>query len=181
MVLKDLIWPQLPDPQVESQSTLALCQWGSKAWKVEQELQARSIVKGIFMFSFPLSQESARVLKHGKKAWQGGGLLLDVWNLMVGCCRIWQRDPMGWIWGYGLPVDLWGFAYFKAIDDLCKDLLEVGALDLGSMEWIKLKVCFLARAPPAMWVFDGNLVFRVSLWKAKLLQFVPVSKTRFPN
>lgn len=99
----------------------------------------RRLPKGLFLFFFSSADEADR-LNEGKKEWQGGFILMDVWHPTAGCRWRSRVSEEGKVWVHGLPIHLWACNTFERIGDLCGGLIEVESLDLGSIEWASLTV-----------------------------------------
>lgn len=75
----------------------------------------------------------------------------------------------GWIWVFGLLVHFWGKKTFEMIGNLCGGgVIEDSNQDCDSLEWVKLKVRRPELAPEFVWFVDGQLAFKVSIWKREI-------------
>lgn len=128
----------------------------------------RRLPKGLFLFYFPSVSEAARVLCEGKKAWQGGHILMDVWHPTAGCRWNKRGIEEGRVWVYGLPVHLWGRSTFEEIGQLCGGLIDFETLDPTLLEWVSLRVRRPECAPEQIWLSDGMLAYSVRLWQQEL-------------
>lgn len=144
-------------------STFALREWGKRAWRIGGELQVRRLPKGLFLSHFPSVSKAERVLKAGKKDWQGGYILMDVWHPTAGCR--WNEREEGKIWFCGLPLHLWGRNTFEKIGEVCGSLIDYENYELESAKWVVLRACKPKIASEHVWVSDEMLVYQNHIWK----------------
>lgn len=121
---------------------------------------------------FPSASEAGRVLREGKRDWQGGRLLLDVWHPMAGYRRS-EKEEEGMVWINGLSLHLWSRITFEKIGEFCGGLMGFEIKDPGSMEWVALKVQESELAPEWLWLCDEMMLYWIQIWKRKSLKAYP--------
>ncbi|RVW46466.1 hypothetical protein CK203_067277 [Vitis vinifera] len=111
--------------------------------------------------------ETERVLAKGKRSIKENFIILDRWNLKVGCpCK----DPIAneaWVRVVGLPLHLWSHEVFNRIGDGCGDFVAVNedTISLSELQWARILVKREEKdLPNSAHVVVGSGCYSFHLW-----------------
>ena len=119
------------------------------------------------LFDFEFPSETERVLAKGKRSIKENFIILDRWNLKVGCpCK----DPIAneaWVRVVGLPLHLWSHEVFNRIGDGCGDFVAVNedTISLSELQWARILVKREEKdLPNSAHVVVGSGCYSFHLW-----------------
>ncbi|RVW88462.1 putative ribonuclease H protein [Vitis vinifera] len=113
----------------------------------EREVRGR----GFLLFDFESSSEAERVLVRGLRNIKENVIILDRWNLEVGClCKDSSANEV-WVRVIGLPLHLWSTEVFKRIGDGCGGFVAADESSFSSSElqWARILVKCVDREFPS--------------------------------
>ena len=125
------------------------------------------IGRGFLLFDFESSSEAERVLVRGLRNIKENVIILDRWNLEVGClCKDSSANEV-WVRVIGLPLHLWSTEVFKRIGDGCGGFVAADESSFSSSElqWARILVkCVDREMPSTAHIVVGSGCYSLQLW-----------------
>ena len=116
--------------------------WALKHWALKGNLRVAVLGRGLLLFDFESPSEAERVLARGLRNIKENVIILDRWNLEVGClCKDSIANEV-WVRAVGLPLHLWSTEVFKRISDGCEGFAAVDedSVSLSELQWARILV-----------------------------------------
>lgn len=99
--------------------------WMHQHWLLKGKFSVVVLGRGLLLFEFESPSEAERVLARGKRSIKKNFLILDRWNLEVGCLCKDSFAKEAWVRVVGLPLHMWSREEFKSIGDGCGGFIAV--------------------------------------------------------
>ena len=105
----------------------------------------------LLLFEFELPSEVERVLARDKRSIKENFLILDRWNIEVGCLCKDSYAKEAWVRMVGFPLHLWSWEVFKKIGDGCGGFIAVDedTTFFIELQWARILVKLAGRDLPS--------------------------------
>ena len=126
------------------------------SWSLDRDLKASKLVGGFFLLAFEDRNEVDRVLKLGKRSFQGRNFFLECWGFEARCSKKLLRER--WVRVVGLLLHMWKTEVFQKIGDCCGGFIRIDedTLRCRELQWARMLVSAGA------WETHGSLQLVVS-------------------